>query len=237
MLCYNYTIITVWTLQLEMRWQCRHLSPRWFVTNTLCAWGHLSNDWLPIFPTLSGEGYMLHDAGSPEAGTHNKTNLDDEPLQDRCSEGPRWFIVRFLAKSWHDAVAVWTATPAPAPVDYNTKFPKYSMYIYVKDWLYIVKLLHSPVVASSGGKGGEAQLIGCPTQVTLRRSVIQLDSEKISRIERCNETDRMIISIYFWIWIYLLYFAQKLHICILVKIDRIHGISDVVPSQREYIWL
>ena len=67
-----------------MRWQCRHLSPRWFVTNTLCAWGHLSNDWLPIFPTLSAEGYMLHDAGSPEAGTHNKTNLDDEPLQERC---------------------------------------------------------------------------------------------------------------------------------------------------------
>ena len=132
----------------------------------------------------------LHDAGSPEAGTHNKTNLDDEPLQDRCSEGPRWFIVRFLAKSWHDAVAVWTATPAPAPVDYNTKFPKYSMYIYVKDWLYIVKLLHSPVVASSGGKGGEAQLIGCPTQVTSSRSVIQLDSVKISSIERCNETDR-----------------------------------------------
>ena len=63
----------------------------------------------------------------------------------------------------------------------------------------LCQLLHNE--RESRGKlrleGGEAQLIGCPTQVTLRRSVIQLDSEKISRIERCNETDRMIISIYF----------------------------------------
>ena len=107
------------------------------------------------------------------------------------------------------------------------------MHIYVKDWLYIVKLLHSPVVASSGGKGREAQLIGCPTQVTSSRSVIQLDSEKISRIVRCNETDRMIIIIFLLNLNDLpTLLSTIIHTCILVKIDendRMDGISRCCP--------
>ena len=175
-----------------MGWQSRHLSPRWFVTNTLCAWGHLSNDWLPIFPTLSGEGYMLQAAGSPEAGTHNKTNLDDEPLQERC---PRvrgdllWdFLQNLDMMQWqcglqHPHQLQWIRTPSFL----NIQCIFMSRIDFMSSSCFTMS---GPVVASSGGKGREAQLIGCPTQVTSSRSVIQLDSVKISRIERCNETDR-----------------------------------------------
>ena len=132
----------------------------------------------------------LHDAGSPEAGAYNKTNLDDEPLQARC---PRvrgdllWdFLQNLDMMQWqcglqHPHQLQWIRTPSFLNIQ-----------CIFMDWLY-VKMLHNE--RRSRGQlrqeGREAQLIGCPTQVTLHhRSVIQLDSEKISRIERCNETDR-----------------------------------------------
>lgn len=89
MLCYN-TIITVWTLQLEMVliwWWGSALTMPPSLSKMICnqhivCLGTFIKRLASHLPNIIRR--RLHDAGSPEAGTHNKTNLDDEPLQDRC---------------------------------------------------------------------------------------------------------------------------------------------------------
>ena len=124
-----------------MRWQCRHLSPRWFVTNTLCAWGHLSNDWLPIFPTLSGEGYMTLVLQRLEPTTKLILMTSHYRIGVRGSE-VIYCEISCKILTWCSG-SVDCNTRTAAAVDQNTKFPKYPMHIYVKDWLYVVKLLHN----------------------------------------------------------------------------------------------
>ena len=197
MLCYN-TIITVWTLQLEMVliwWWGSGLTKPPSLSKMICnqhivCLGTFIKRLASHLPNIIRR--RLHDAGSPEAGTYNKTNLDDEPLQDRC---PRvrgdllWdFLQNLDMMQWqcglqHPHQLQWIRTPSFL----NIQCIFMSRIDFMSSSCFTMS---GPVVASSGGKGREAQLIGCPTQVTSSRSVIQLDSEKISRIERCNETDR-----------------------------------------------
>ena len=82
----------------------------------------------------------LHDAGSPEAGAYNKTNLDDEPLQARCPMVRGDLLWDFLQNldmmQWqcglqHPHQLQWIRTPSFLNIQ-----------CIFMDWLY-VKMLHN----------------------------------------------------------------------------------------------
>ena len=106
----------------------------------------------------------LHDAGSPEAGTHNKTNLDDEPLQDRC---PRvrgdllWdFLQNLDMMQWqcglqHPHQLQWIRTPSFLNIQciFMSRIHFMSVSCFI---------MRGRVVASSDWREGKPSLLAVP---------------------------------------------------------------------------
>ena len=145
-----------------MGWQSRHLSPRWFVTNTLWAWGHLSNDWLPIFPTLSGEGYMTLVLQRLEPTTKlilmTSHYMSGVP---RVRGDLLWdFLQNLDMMQWqrglqHPHQLQWIRTPSFL----NIQCIFMSRIDFISSSCFTMS---GPVVASSGGKGREAYWLSHP---------------------------------------------------------------------------